>query len=62
MRRTIADRQRRRDLVDISVTASTPVTAPGPVHSCSTPPLRLHTLQDGQGTAVHGGPEPEAAR
>ncbi|WP_158508459.1 hypothetical protein [Streptomyces sp. CCM_MD2014] len=31
MRRTTADRQRRRALVDISVTATTPVTEPGPV-------------------------------
>ncbi|MET9818362.1 hypothetical protein [Streptomyces sp. NPDC006355] len=48
MRRTHADRQRRRTLVDISVTATTPVTEPGPVQQhplhptapASTPPRR----------------------
>lgn len=41
MRRTTADRQRRRALVDISVTATTPVTEPGPVLPLPINPLPL---------------------
>lgn len=41
MRRTTADRQRRRALVDISVTATTPVTEPGPVLPFPINPLPL---------------------
>lgn len=51
MRRTTADRQRRRELVDASVAATTPVTEPGPVYPFPAVPARLHALQGGQEVA-----------
>ncbi|MFD7685619.1 hypothetical protein [Streptomyces sp. NPDC059781] len=58
MRRTTADRQRRRALVDTSVTAATLVTGPDPV---PTHPNTLPRLPDVRGQAVTArqAPEPE---
>jgi len=54
MRRTTADRQRRRALVDHSVSATTPVTEPGPVPLIVDCP---HRIPDDAGQE----PEPEVA-
>lgn len=58
MRRSPADRQRRRALADTSVTATTPVTEPGPVLLDPIPPPRLPEIQD---QAVTEQPTSEAA-
>ncbi|MGY3199678.1 hypothetical protein [Streptomyces sp. TE5632] len=58
MRRTTADRQRRRALVDTSVTATTPVTGPGPILPYPLTPPRLPVLQ-GQAETRRPAPELE---